>query len=374
MKISFVLGHELSFPPQGGGGVNSLLHALTKALARAGHDVVAYSPTFDGAASDEVVEGVRHIRVKGAARHPNNLRNQVNGLPYAIRVRAALLKCDVLSCHLLSSFLFKPNTKAKVITHTIHRDPKNFLALSSFLDRIYAGSEAVSDEAVNKLPWLRSKVKTVHNCVDFEGYSPSLSNKNDDFTFIYVGRFSRDKGLETLIKAFVNAASNYPNIRLKTIGPLEADKGAEPDFVEEMKKLVIQSGLSDRVTISPAIYDRKLLDKIILQANVVCLPSLGGETLNMSILECLRLSRPVLISDLPANLPLLNNNVSGFLAKVGDAEDWSKSIIKFSEMSNTDYQSMSKNAFEYGLANFASDAIAARYVNDFETLLSAKQK
>lgn len=373
MKIAYVLGHELPFPPKSGGGVNSLLHAVTKAVARAGHDVTAYSPTFEGAARSEILDGVRHIRVQGAARHPDNLRNQVRGLPYAWRVRAALETCDVLNCHLLTSFLFKPHPKARLVTHTIHRDPKKVLMLAGLLDRIYTGSAAVSDEAAKRVPRLLSKIKTVHNCVDFDGYANDPPPRNREFTFIYVGRFSRDKGIETLLRAFIAAAREDRNIRLMTVGPLAAQVGGEPDFVEEMQRLAVSSGFADRISFLPPIYDRAKLDAQIRRADVVCLPSLGGETLNMSILECLRLSRPTLVSDLPANLPLVQSGVSGFFARAGDVEDWKRMIGQMAVLEDDRFLDMARGAYLYGLKNFASDAIAARYIEDFEELLDGKR-
>jgi glycosyltransferase involved in cell wall biosynthesis len=372
MKISFVLGHELPFPPAGGGGVNSLLHALTRALARAGHDVVAYSPTYDRYPDEEFLDGVRHIRVRGAERHPGNFHNQLRGVPYAFRVRARLEKCDILSCHLLTSFVFKPSRKVPVVTHTIHRDPKLYLLLTRLLDRIYTGSEAVTEAAGQAIPQLLPKLKTVHNCIDFSGYPEQQANRTDPFTFIYVGRFTRDKGIETFVRGFMEAADSCPNIRLQTVGPLKGEQGAEVDFVEEVRALVSASRFSDRIEILPAIYDRALLDSQIRKAQVVVLPSLGGETLNMSILECLRLTRPVIISDLAANIPLVADGVSGLLAKVGDVTDWARAIRQMAALDSISYSKMASNAYKYGFEHFASDAIAAVYVNDFLDLLQRK--
>jgi glycosyltransferase involved in cell wall biosynthesis len=372
MKISYVLGHELPFPPKGGGGVNSLLNAVTKAMARQGHEVTAYSPAFPGAATDEVIAGVRHLRVKGAPRHPSNIQNQIRGLPYAIRVRSIIEPCDVLNCHLLSSFVFKPLRNAKVVTHTIHREPKKVLALTALLDRIYTGSEAVSEEAGHCVPWLKSKIKTVHNCVEFEDYTERMPSKRADFTFIYVGRFSRDKGIETLVRGFIAVAKTNHAVRLIVVGPQTAEGGGEPDFFHEMRRLVATSGVAERISFLPPVYDRQELDDLIRTADVVCLPSLGGETLNMSVLECLRLSTPTLISDLPANLPLVENGVSGFFARVGNVEDWAKMMGKMADLDEVRFAEMGRSAYRYGLNNFASDAIAKRYVEDFHTLLGTR--
>jgi len=369
MKIAFVLGHELPFPPRGGGGVNSLLHSLTKALVKIGHDVTAYSPSSPGYKDIEFIDGVKHIRLKGATRNANTIKNIISGLPYVLRVRSAIEPCDVLSCHLLTTFLLTNHQNAKVVTHTIHRDPKRYLYLFRLVDRIYSGSDAVTDDAKKLVPNLAVKMKTVYNCVDMENYNCSMATRNRDFAFLYVGRFSRDKGIETMIRAFIDLAKKYPNIRLETVGPQTAEMGAEPDFVASMRELIDNVGLMNRIKICEPIFDRKLLDEKIASADIVCLPSLGGETLNMAVLECARLSKPLIVSDLPANRPLVHDGLNGFFAKAGDVNDWSRVMQKTFELSDTAYRDMGLASFQYVANNFSSEIIAKRYVEDFTLLL-----
>lgn len=44
-----------------------------------------------------------------------------------------------------------------------------------------------------------------------------------DFTFIFIGRLVRDKGIEELVGAFAILAKTYPNLRLLLIGPQEPE-------------------------------------------------------------------------------------------------------------------------------------------------------
>ena len=43
------------------------------------------------------------------------------------------------------------------------------------------------------------------------------------FSFLFVGRIARDKGIEELVSAFVQLYQETPNIRLLLVGPLEDD-------------------------------------------------------------------------------------------------------------------------------------------------------
>jgi glycosyltransferase involved in cell wall biosynthesis len=373
MKIAFALGHELAFPPTRGGGVNSLLVSLCRALAAEGHSVTAYSPLFDSMPPRETMEGVTHVRLKGSQRRPNNLINAMCGLPYALSLRSALEPCDVLSCHMLHSFLYSSIRKARVVTHTVHRDPKPFLTLFRWLDRIYTGSDAVSEQARAVAPVLADKVLTVHNCVDFRGYELPKPSQSPILKFIFVGRFSEDKGVEILIRAFVTAAKQDLNIQLTLIGPIEAKDGGDERLVQKCFAYIQAEGMSERVQIEPPIFDRDRLDNRIRNCDVVCLPSVRGETLNMSIIESMRLAKCLLISELPANAPLVRSGYNGFFARTGDEGDWTRRILHLA--ANCDQVAeLGANAFRYGLEKFSAPRIARDYLADFNNLLEKSKR
>jgi glycosyltransferase involved in cell wall biosynthesis len=373
MNIAFALGHELAFPPSRGGGVNSLLESLCRALAAEGHGVTAYSPRFGSKPTREVIDGVRHIRLWGAERRRNNLINALCGLPYALSVRAALEPCDVLSCHMLHSFLYSSIRRARVVTHTVHRDPKPFLTLFRWLDRIYTGSDAVSERARLVAPVLADKVRTVHNCVDFRGYDLPARDPAPNLRFIFVGRFSEDKGVDILIRAFVAAAKAEPGIKLSLVGPIEAKDGGDERLVEECRAYLRTEDMAERITIEMPIFDRTRLDERIRNSDVVCLPSVRGETLNMSIIECMRLAKCLLISDLPANAPLVKAGHSGFFARTGDEADWTRMILHLAA-NRDEVAKFGTNAYRYGLETFSAVRIARDYVADFNSLLEKSKR
>lgn len=373
MKISFVLGHELPFPPSKGGGVNSLLNGLSIALVKKGNEVTVYSPLFNDADSVEIIDDVKHIRVPGASKKDGNIRNVMAGFPYAIRVREALKPCDVLTCHLWQGFLFSGLRRARVLTHTIHRDPKKALLFFSFFDRIYAASEDIIERAGTVVPSLKSKMLTVHNCVDFYGYDYVRPSSHDnEVRFLYIGRFSADKGLESFIKGFCQISSRNPRIRFIAIGPKTKESGGEPEFLEKMIAFVEESKCANRVEFLGPVYSRAALDSHIASSDVIVLPSIGGETLNMSILESMRIGRALLISDLAANRPLIDPGKTGLLVRAGEDTDWARQIEGISSNRELLHQ-FGHQAYKYGKAHFSTENIATQYLQDFENLLSLKK-
>ena len=66
------------------------------------------------------------------------------------------------------------------------------------------------------------------------GLRKLLGIPEKDFTFVYVGRFDRDKGLGELVNAFYRLNSRYPDTHLLMVGEEEKDGGRLPDKVRDM--------------------------------------------------------------------------------------------------------------------------------------------
>jgi len=186
---------------------------------------------------------------------------------------------------------------------------------------------------------------------------------------LYVGRFSEDKGLESLFEGFKKAIEIVPNICLKTVGPLTEEGGSNVIYLNKLSDFIVKNNLSDSIKISGPIYEREALDQEIAKNDVIVLPSIYGETLNMVVLECMRIGRAQLISDLPANLPLNQEGITGYFCQAGDAVSWSESIVKMANDINNreDYGS---NTFNYGKNKFSSKIISKVYISDFNSLLN----
>lgn len=56
-----------------------------------------------------------------------------------------------------------------------------------------------------------------------EGWLSESGEKKEPFTFVFVGRIVRDKGINELVNAFSRLNKNYPDTRLLLVGPVEDD-------------------------------------------------------------------------------------------------------------------------------------------------------
>ncbi len=368
LRINLVLGHQIPFPPVRGGGVNNLVWMLAKQFARS-NKVVAYSPSSPDLPEHEIDSlGIEHFRRPGLPVHPNVWRDNLQALPYSGRIWPLLKPADVTSFHTPFSFLLRKKRGLGVCTHTIHRTPKWILKLHTNLDRIYGGSHAVIEQAQKISARAAPKLKAIHNCIDLPDRMPSTVLV-EPLTFLFLGRFARDKGLESLIRGFLAVAPQHPTMRLRTIGPQSGSEGADESFLAEMQALVRGNA---QVSLEPSIYDRDKLFAQIERAAVFCLPSLSGETFSMAALEAMANAKALLVSDFGPMREMVEHGRNGYIAKAGDIAAWTAAIDYFAKNQQL-IPEMGRQSFEKARAEFSAERIAQEYLDDFRMLIEQKR-
>ena len=374
LKINLVLGQQLVFPPIRGGGVENLNWMLACEFARLGHEVVAYSRAVPELPESETdAHGIRHMRLRGYDLHPNVWLDHVKALRWAVRLGPALESADVTSFHTAFSFLLRYRTGLGVCTHTIHRTPKPIVPLYRNLDRVYSGGDAVVRQALAIDPRIKN-LKRVYNCIAIprDATPPAPSQRSTDgLRFLYVGRFVRDKGLESLIKGFEIAVKGHPGNRLATIGAQTDGGGADTAFFREMHAYVQKKGIANCVEFLPAIFDKAKLAAQVEKADVICVPSLSGETFSMAVLEGMAQAKPILVSDFGPMPEAIDHKVNGYVARAGDAQSIGEAIAFFSTHRD-ELPRLGAAAFTKARDRFSAAVIAQEYLADFRDLIARK--
>jgi len=373
MKINLVLGHQLGFPPTRGGGVENLNWMLAKQYIKKGHEVVAYSRLMANLPATEVdAFGIRHRRIPGHDILPNVWHDHWHALRYAGRLWPVLEKADVTSFHTPFSFLLRHKKGLGVCTHHIHRTPKWIVRLYGGFDRLYGGSNAVIDQARAIDPSLKN-LKRVYNCISLPAQRPPMrTDYSGGLNFLYVGRFVPDKGLEALIKGFHATLAEFPKNRLATLGPQTSQDGADSAFFARMCAYVKDNKLEQNVEFSPPIFDRAKLQERVGAADVVCVPTITGETFSMAILDGMAQAKPILTSDFAPMLEAVDHLKNGYVSKRGDANSVAEAIRYFTQL-GSGLNDLGTAAFEKTRRSFSDESIAQEYLDDFAALALAKQ-
>ncbi|HER44011.1 MAG TPA: glycosyltransferase family 1 protein, partial [Candidatus Eisenbacteria bacterium] len=148
----------------------------------------------------------------------------------------------------------------------------------------------------------RSRIVWLPNFVDAE---EGAAGPEGDY-YLYVGRLSREKGVDLLIRA----AARVGNGRLLILGD-GPERGALERLAAELGAAGIEF-LGHRTT--------EEVGSILGAARFVVLPSRWYENLPFSIMEAFAAGRPVVAADIGGIPEMVENGVNGFLFPPGDSE------------------------------------------------------
>ncbi len=130
--------------------------------------------------------------------------------------RRILMTTDWLTCACATHVIPEgEGVKADLLNNGITRKPIKVLGYGNIkgIDLDYYNREAVVDNAQC----------TMHNAQLQDGTCPPspLKGECEAFTFVFVGRIVRDKGINELVGAFKRLHDEFPEVRLVLVGPFE---------------------------------------------------------------------------------------------------------------------------------------------------------
>ena len=132
----------------------------------------------------------------------------------------------------------------------------------------------------------------------------------NDFTFLYLGRVNKDKGIIDLINAF-NKIKDFYSILLVIVGPIEDD--FIKSYIKKNKKIIYAGKTS-----TP--------EKWFSMADILCLPSYR-EGFGSVVIEAGSCNLPALGSNIYGISDAIVENKTGFLHKVGSINDIKKKML-----------------------------------------------
>jgi len=297
MNITILQGAFLPVPPMRGGAIEKAWYALGREFARSGHQVTHISRYCDGLPETELIDGVRHLRIKGrdACRNPFLLK--LYELPYVLRARPVLPPADILVTHAFWAPLVLPRVKFGRLYVHVGRFPKGQLSLYSKASRLQVPSTAVAAAAKAQLPVDEQRICTLPYPLPFA--FPELPLwQNRPKRAVYAGRIHPEKGVLEMVRAWGKLpAETARQWNLSIIGPWrEAEGGAGAKFLQQVKE---EAG--ENVEIREPIFNDNELRKEYLSSRVFLYPSAArkGETFGLAVLEAMSCGCVPLVSSLP---------------------------------------------------------------------------
>ncbi len=198
------------------------------------------------------------------------------------------------------------------------------ITYNKLADIIIANSEATKNTLLKNAPWLNpARIKVIYNGINIEEYDESktkdLRNElgiPENIPLIgFVGRLSIQKGIEYLLKAFleVKRRSNA-HLLIAGVGELE----------EYIKNFISQNNLEDSVHL---LGFRDDTNNIMRTTDLLILPSLW-EGFGIVLIEAMAAGRACITTQISSMPEIVKNNISGIIVPPKDSNSLAEACLK----------------------------------------------
>ena len=373
MKITIVLGAFLPVPAIMGGAVEKAWLMLAGEFATRGHEVTILSRAHPRFPREEILDGVRHVRVKGFDSPRSLIWLKCLDLFYSLRAKFALPDADVLVTNTFWLPVLVRNRKRGRIYVHVARFPKGQLSFYRSASRLQAPSTAVARAIEEQAPALANKVTVIPYpapSILSKGTPPPLPEREK--IILFVGRVHPEKGVHLLVKAFAtHARTLFADWKLMIVGPVEEKFGGGGEtYMTSLRRF--GEAAAGQVMFSGSIFDSAELEKTFRGARLFVYPSLAerGESFGLAPLEAMTHGCPALVSDLECFKDFIIDGATGFVfnhrtqgpaeALVHKMQDIISDETMLARVATAGYE----KATEYSLPR-----VADRFLQDFHSVL-----
>jgi glycosyltransferase involved in cell wall biosynthesis len=183
------------------------------------------------------------------------------------------------------------------------------------VDLFIAPSHYFADLMMTRLSLSPERVKVIYNGINLQGFSPG-GTRPDSPVLGYFARMCREKGLDTLVDAYLllRQRERFQNLKLRVGGG--CGQSDEP-FVNELRERLKTQGVLDDVEFCPNL-DRASKQEFFRSLSVFSVPALYGEAFGLYVIEAMASAVPVVQPRHAAFPELIEATGGGMLCEPGD--------------------------------------------------------
>lgn len=357
MKIAELCPYSLSAP----GGVQGQVTALTRAMRHLGHEVEIIAPC-DTAPSIESVRSIGpSIRIPA-----NGSRAPVGISPQALARTAAIVRnSGYEAIHIHEPFAPGPSLVGLIaarvpVVGTFHRHgvtiPYKGLGwlLSGLKDRLSLRFAVSVDAMLTARSIFGGQYQVVGNGVDLQAYEAAPVWPKDSPTVMFIGRHERRKGLEVLIDAFMGIKDS--DLTCWVVG--EGPQTAHLRSVTLGDPRIIWLG---HVSEAEAMARMKAAD-------VLCAPSLYGESFGMVLLEGMAAGSLVVATDIAGYRGVARDNIEAILVAPKDVLALRNALVR--ALDDGEFAENLRSNGRTRALEFSIEKLAKIYLDSFTTLIT----
>ena len=200
------------------------------------------------------------------------------------------------------------------------------------------------------------KNKVFYNCVNLETFNPQNINykkvsdwkqkleiNERDFSFLFTGRITDDKGILELVKAFGRVLDNDKNVKLIIVGNSWFGKKRKNKFEKRLEKLVKKIG--EKVVFTGYI-EHNDIPQILSIADCVVIPSKWEEPFGVVGIEAMAMQKKIIATNSGGLKEQLDENTAIMVNKDENMEKNLERAMNEIKDNNEYAENLAKNAYE----------------------------
>ncbi len=359
MRILVVNWRCIKNPEAGGAEVH--LHEIFSRLAFEGHNVTLVAHHFQGAAQNEVIDGINIIRIGNKFIFDKQFKrfyqkklidkdfdlviDDISKIPlntpqYVKQPLAAII--HHLHGKTLYDELFYP--AANYIYRKESRIPRIYGSTP-----VFAVSPSTKKELIEK-GYPVEKIGLLYNAIEQELFSDEFPKKSTNPSLIYIGRLKRYKKIETIIDAMPAIIKEFPEVTLKI--------GGMGSHADQLESYVASKNLGNNIKMVGKVTEEEKVK--LLCESWIFITMAAKEGWGITVIEANAAYTTVIGSDVPGLRDSIKNGETGILSPVDDSKKLAENVI------NLLCDSKRLNELQLNAKEWANKFSWENSVNDFK--------
>lgn len=254
-----------------------------------------------------------------------------------LSIRTQKNKINIIHCHNFKDAFIAARAKALcrlrghsvsviVTRHLIKQGKANFIYNSLYkkIDKIIFVSNLAKNEFLKSNPKIApEKIAAIHNSINCihvqtnitpKNYRKQYNIANNKKNLLYMGRLSKEKGVDVLINALLNLKQNNWHLFIAGTGPEE----------KQLNQLVCNNKLENKVTFLGFVENTA---ELVSQSDIGIVPSICKESFGLVLLEYMQAGKPLITTNNGAAPEFIDDTI-GILVPPSDEKSLAAGIVK----------------------------------------------
>jgi len=231
-----------------------------------------------------------------------------------------------------------------------------------WVKNITTPSVDLKNQLINIFNINSEKITVIPNILDTHHFKPEKKSVSKNIVILHVGRFERAKGVETLIKSFIQIAKKYQNVELINVGSPRGNA---------LKKCQIELSkynLLDRVSFTGFVQYENL-PSYYHNADLVVVPSEIYESFSYTVAQGMACGIPVIASKIGGISETVDHGKAGVLFNPSDHNQLSEKIEELIQ-NKTMREDLGIKARKFAVDNYSFEALKPKYIEYYQSKMT----